>query len=794
MSSASPSLPPGPLGPGGGAVDTAASPSHETIAIWLETLHDCFSFEIRCRSLDGDMISAIYGRSQTARGEQIETAFKPWSLPVPPQRLEEIAGVLAEVDAGKQPRGLYTTLNELDLGRLREHLLPQKAAVTDADVMAYRWLFIDIDSVKAPGHANDSATDEEMARALRLADQIHQDLTGQGWPEPLKCMSGNGAYLLFRVALPNKPPESRMIQRCLQALAHAYPVEMWKAEVDTKMFNPSRLIKVIGTAARKGPNTPERPWRRAELLYRPPQLEIVDRSLLERLSASLPLSFSGWTRVQPSSPRKSGTASSTPSASSGASGSAKDLLVRFRKLLDSRDDCRKAVEGQGGDQATFSAACIAWRLVPHQNDADDQTLARVWDLMRWYNRERCTPHWEEEGPGSLETKIDSARQAVSRDNALGSMAGNNCSTGKPGSSQDRGGASETLTVLPTGSETPQSLVELYVTKVKAEAQARGAGEAWRTYVEHNVRQTVERLVQAIASGQRTEKDAYEELEISHDGQQPLGTLGYILKQADQHHPPPQKQQDVRAAPKTPSKHSAVEPALADQPKPVHSSPDMSEQTGKPAKAFDPYRDLRWTRMPLDLVRRVPHPLDRAILCELAEALGPEGTRCTMTWAELGHRCGADRRQIHRRADLLEQDKLLRTTHEGEAIIFELPFEGLALDREAWLEWAEGDSGEFIPLFHGVTELDANLQPLDRQVLGLIAFRTWQGKRGTSLGRSTIATALGLSAASKATVAKAVRRLQKIGLVHVDAQRHRRQGLVYQLGDLSGLPTKEPANA
>ena len=291
----------------------------------------------------------------------------------------------------------------------------------------------------------------------------------------------------------------------------------------------------------------------------------------------------------------------------------------------------------------------------------------------------------------------------------------------------------------------------------------------------------------VAAGRNTEEHIYKDLEISRHGN--LGYVQMVMQRADSLHPPPQPQTPARARPATPVQApKASDPVKAPSPKSRAPAPATATAKG-PGKGFDPYRELGWTRMPLGLVNQVPRPLDRAILCEIAEALGRDGrTNCRMTWAELGRRCGTAGGQIKRRVDGLVADGHVRVAEaEGPGLLFELCFDELVLDRPTWGEWAENGDTTFIPLFHGLGEFSSELKPLDRQVLGLIAFRTRRGTRRTSLAQSTIAKALGLSRTSKKTVADSVARLRRLGLIELHGQDHRRRGQSYTLGDLSRIP-------
>jgi putative DNA primase/helicase len=170
-------------------------------------------------------------------------------------------------------RGIYFTLNPV-----REGLGDR--AIHVGHVLSRYWFLVDIDRRKAIGTTELMATDEEKSLTLSLAGQVMDWLLLQGWPEPVMVDSGNGAHLLFRIDLENDELVRVLLGRALKGLAARWDNE--HAEVDTKVHNASRVSKLPGTWVRKGPNTPERPWRLARLLWVPDKLELVT---VEQLSA-----------------------------------------------------------------------------------------------------------------------------------------------------------------------------------------------------------------------------------------------------------------------------------------------------------------------------------------------------------------------------------------------------------------------------------------------------------------------------------------------------------------------------
>jgi hypothetical protein len=154
-----------------------------------------------------------------------------------------------------------------------------KGAARVADVLIRRHLLIDVDSVR-PSNAN--ATDAEKHEAERVIGAVAADLERRGWPGPLVIDSGNGWHLIYRIDLPNDGLSQKLLGRCLKALAAAHDTP--GANVDTKVHNASRITKLPGTWARKGPHTPERPCRQARLVSEPTAFTAVPVEALDALA------------------------------------------------------------------------------------------------------------------------------------------------------------------------------------------------------------------------------------------------------------------------------------------------------------------------------------------------------------------------------------------------------------------------------------------------------------------------------------------------------------------------------
>lgn len=171
-------------------------------------------------------------------------------------------------------QGVYYTLNPLRAERLvheapRVRRRGEGELARDADVLARRWVLVDVDPVRPAGL---SATDAEKAAARDVAGRVRAYLTAEGWPAPVVADSGNGYHLLYRLAedLPVEtlplPPGDR-IRSLLRHLAERFDTA--EATIDTSVYNPARIVKLPGTLACKGENLPDRPHRRAKVLEVP---------------------------------------------------------------------------------------------------------------------------------------------------------------------------------------------------------------------------------------------------------------------------------------------------------------------------------------------------------------------------------------------------------------------------------------------------------------------------------------------------------------------------------------------
>ena len=176
---------------------------------------------------------------------------------------------VAEQPRGRIPRGdhprvgeanVYFSLQpirpELAEGR-RGTLARSRTASRDRDVLAYSLFVVDVDPERDPRDC--SASDEEKARALEVTEQVRLWLQERG-VRTIQADSGNGYHLL----VPMLPVEdvrraAKDAKDLLRLLHQHFSTET--AKVDTSTFNPSRILKLYGTKAVKGEDSPTRPHR-----------------------------------------------------------------------------------------------------------------------------------------------------------------------------------------------------------------------------------------------------------------------------------------------------------------------------------------------------------------------------------------------------------------------------------------------------------------------------------------------------------------------------------------------------
>lgn len=141
----------------------------------------------------------------------------------------------------------------------------------DDDIVARRYLLIDVDPERPPGLKREATTDDEKAASFHILGGIRTHFSAMAWPAPLVIDSGNGYHLYYRLPIrlttTNYKADGDCIARLLATLATKFNTP--DAKIDTLVYNPARLMKIPGTFARKGANSPARPHRPCRILEVP---------------------------------------------------------------------------------------------------------------------------------------------------------------------------------------------------------------------------------------------------------------------------------------------------------------------------------------------------------------------------------------------------------------------------------------------------------------------------------------------------------------------------------------------
>jgi archaellum biogenesis ATPase FlaH len=182
---------------------------------------------------------------------------------------------------------VYITLNAVDSACYdadqRDRFMDGVSTTSDTEIINYSWLFIDLDPKR---NSKVSATKEEREAAYRLAGRVYNYLKNHNFEEPVKASSGNGAHLLYRVALKNTDENKTLIQNCLKALDVLFSND--DVDIDISTFNPSRICKLYGTMAQKGSDSAERPHRMSRIISVPEEIKVTQRVKLEWLASQFP--------------------------------------------------------------------------------------------------------------------------------------------------------------------------------------------------------------------------------------------------------------------------------------------------------------------------------------------------------------------------------------------------------------------------------------------------------------------------------------------------------------------------
>jgi len=214
----------------------------------------------------------VEGDTRPVDFDEVRRAVPVLFAPGERHELRSLPGARSRVVSADDVDHLVRSIGELD-GMIYFSLNP---IGPDADrakastVTGRRWLLVDIDPIRSGGVG---ATEAEKSAAALVVDAILAGQGAEGWPAPVVADSGNGWHLLYRIDLPNDKLSHQIVKKCLAAMAARYDTP--SARVDTAVHDAPRICKLPGTWSRKGPDTAERPHRRARIAYVPHDLAIL---------------------------------------------------------------------------------------------------------------------------------------------------------------------------------------------------------------------------------------------------------------------------------------------------------------------------------------------------------------------------------------------------------------------------------------------------------------------------------------------------------------------------------------
>lgn len=180
----------------------------------------------------------------------------------------------------------YFVLNEIDKTIYKNknwnYLGTASSAAKNNEIKKYKWIYIDIDPVRASGIA---ATKEEVLKAKDKQQQVYEYLKEKGFNEPINAFSANGFHLLYKVDFENTPDNANLVKRFLSILDDKFSDEY--NAIDTSVNNPARICKLYGTLSEKGTGEKERPFRYCRILNIPKKIETNEIEKLKEIAVDL---------------------------------------------------------------------------------------------------------------------------------------------------------------------------------------------------------------------------------------------------------------------------------------------------------------------------------------------------------------------------------------------------------------------------------------------------------------------------------------------------------------------------
>lgn len=124
-------------------------------------------------------------------------------------------------------------------------------------------------------------TASALCAARQAADEAERMFSALGFPKPARCVSGNGAHLVYRIALPNTDESKELLRIIYSGLAR--DLSIGQVLFDPKTRTAAQIAPLYGVVKRKGQPTPERPHRQS-VIQIPKRWKQVPINLLTSLA------------------------------------------------------------------------------------------------------------------------------------------------------------------------------------------------------------------------------------------------------------------------------------------------------------------------------------------------------------------------------------------------------------------------------------------------------------------------------------------------------------------------------
>lgn len=183
--------------------------------------------------------------------------------------------------------GIYATLNSVSdacYGRTQHDRFCENPVTTsDNDISGRDLLLIDFDPKRA---SDTNSSDAEKAHARQTVNRVYAFLRDQGFSRPVVADSANGYHLYYKVRLANTTAVTELVKNFLNVIEMLFGDET--VDIDTSVFNASRIAKVIGTQSNKGSDTVERPQRMSGFIQIPDAFCETDVAYIRKVAELLP--------------------------------------------------------------------------------------------------------------------------------------------------------------------------------------------------------------------------------------------------------------------------------------------------------------------------------------------------------------------------------------------------------------------------------------------------------------------------------------------------------------------------